>query len=113
MRRECRAAGANTAQLVPSSLNFHQFFALLSVPLTGCTGALMRFSCHPSEKLFHARATIFNARPPAALGCSVEIAWEVKQMFSEDRQVTNFLIRHFMAPPRGNGGREQPFNALN
>lgn len=37
MRRE--AVRANTAQLVPSSLNFHKFFALAPVPLTGCTGA--------------------------------------------------------------------------
>jgi hypothetical protein len=56
MRRVC-AASKNTAQLVPSSLNFHKCFAL-SVPLTGCTDALMRFSCRPSVKTFSASSQL-------------------------------------------------------
>jgi hypothetical protein len=85
MRRVCvcawSAASENTAQLVPSSLNFHKCFALsLSVPLTGCTDALMRFSCRPSEKLFHPR----NYIAAETCSCSLEIgwlAWEAEQMF--------------------------------
>lgn len=90
-----RAVRANTAQLVPSSLNFHKFFALAPVPLTGCTGALMRFSRRPSEKLFHHQQLFPAQTSSCSLGCSEQIAIRLGSGTNvfEDSQVTNFLIR--------------------
>lgn len=66
----------------PVFIKFSQMFCSFSLSSThsGCTDALMRFSCRPSEKLFHPR----NYIAAETCSCSLEIgwlAWEAEQMF--------------------------------
>lgn len=108
----------------PVFIKFSAIFCSLSVPLTGCTDALMRFSCHPSEKLFHPH-NYFQRQTSSCsrVQCGNRlVGWRAFRLGSEtnvfeDRQVTNFLIQlvRFGSPEAPQWARRAAlaFNALN